>query len=221
MYSVLMKTLKCTYFLRMHQELLYEFLHYPHAHPKNFNWSPLLLPVSTTALDCFTSGIYYTFKPQSQLFLCKLDVMKRDVQFNPVLLELITNTVLHIKLYFIIVVVERTFSNPQVSRDSAFLADEENSLYVLIIKESNDMDLKVVAAEPVRRYVERPNRFHPTPRRFVYVIQRARDTVQIQEHRGQHAGRARRLHMLQTKEEVLDIVEDDPSTSTREIARQI
>ncbi|KAJ8986154.1 hypothetical protein NQ317_005627 [Molorchus minor] len=78
-----------------------------------------------------------------------------------------------------------------------------------------------VAAEPVRRYVERPNRFHPTPRRFVYVIQRARDTVQIQEHRGQHAGRARRLHMLQTKEEVLDIVEDDPSTSTREIARQV
>ncbi|KAJ8981089.1 hypothetical protein NQ317_005486, partial [Molorchus minor] len=64
-------------------------------------------------------------------------------------------------------------------------------------------------------------RFHPTPRRLVYVIQRARDTVQIQEHRGQHAGRARRLHMLQTKEEVLDIVEDDPSTSTREIARQV
>ncbi|KAJ8975501.1 hypothetical protein NQ317_010616 [Molorchus minor] len=79
----------------------------------------------------------------------------------------------------------------------------------------------IVAAEPVRRYVERPNRFHPTPQRFVYAIQRARDTVQIQEHRGQHAGRARRLHMLQTKEEVLDIVEDDPSTSTREIARQV
>ncbi|KAJ8982163.1 hypothetical protein NQ317_013948 [Molorchus minor] len=28
-------------------------------------------------------------------------------------------------------------------------------------------------------------------------------------------------HMLQTEEEVLDIVEDDPSTSTREIARQV
>ncbi|KAJ8978881.1 hypothetical protein NQ317_008496 [Molorchus minor] len=28
-------------------------------------------------------------------------------------------------------------------------------------------------------------------------------------------------HMLQTEEEVLDIVEDDPSTSTREIARQM
>ncbi|KAJ8983982.1 hypothetical protein NQ317_008687 [Molorchus minor] len=32
---------------------------------------------------------------------------------------------------------------------------------------------------------------------------------------------ARPHHMLQTEEEVLDIVEDDPSTSTREIARQI
>ncbi|KAJ8974814.1 hypothetical protein NQ317_010391 [Molorchus minor] len=31
---------------------------------------------------------------------------------------------------------------------------------------------------------------------------------------------ARPHHMLQTEEEVLDIVEDDPSTSTREIARQ-
>ncbi|KAJ8981212.1 hypothetical protein NQ317_014780 [Molorchus minor] len=33
--------------------------------------------------------------------------------------------------------------------------------------------------------------------------------------------RARPHHMLQTEEEVLDIVEDDPSTSTREIARQV
>ncbi|KAJ8965696.1 hypothetical protein NQ317_006499 [Molorchus minor] len=32
---------------------------------------------------------------------------------------------------------------------------------------------------------------------------------------------ARPHHMLQTEEEVLDIVEDDPSTSTREIARQL
>ncbi|KAJ8978051.1 hypothetical protein NQ317_015232 [Molorchus minor] len=32
---------------------------------------------------------------------------------------------------------------------------------------------------------------------------------------------ARPQHMLQTEEEVLDIVEDDPSTSTREIARQV
>ncbi|KAJ8981025.1 hypothetical protein NQ317_002880 [Molorchus minor] len=31
---------------------------------------------------------------------------------------------------------------------------------------------------------------------------------------------ARPHHMLHTEEEVLDIVEDDPSTSTREIARQ-
>ncbi|KAJ8982495.1 hypothetical protein NQ317_019279 [Molorchus minor] len=35
------------------------------------------------------------------------------------------------------------------------------------------------------------------------------------------ARRARPHHMLQTEEEVLDIVEDDPSTSTREIARQV
>ncbi|KAJ8980945.1 hypothetical protein NQ317_001208 [Molorchus minor] len=79
-----------------------------------------------------------------------------------------------------------------------------------------------VAAEASRRYSERfPNRFHPTPRRFVYVTQRARDTGQIQEHRGRHAGRARPRHMLQTEEGILDNVEDDPSTSTREIARQV
>ncbi|KAJ8975112.1 hypothetical protein NQ317_000080 [Molorchus minor] len=40
------------------------------------------------------------------------------------------------------------------------------------------------------------------------------------ERRSVHVGRARPHHMLQT-EEVLDIVEDDPSTSTREIARQV
>ncbi|KAJ8976556.1 hypothetical protein NQ317_014209 [Molorchus minor] len=93
-----------------------------------------------------------------------------------------------------------------------------HKLHLLTLNIQVDIYWKLqVAAEPVRRYVERPNRFHPTPRRFVYVIQRARDTVQIQEHRGQHAGRARRLHMLQTKEEVLDIVEDDPSTSTKKL----
>ncbi|KAJ8976269.1 hypothetical protein NQ317_001908 [Molorchus minor] len=59
------------------------------------------------------------------------------------------------------------------------------------------------------------------PRGDLSVTQRARDTGQIQEHGGQHAGRARRHHMLQTKEEVKDIVEDYPSTSTREIARQV
>ncbi|KAJ8964299.1 hypothetical protein NQ317_000095 [Molorchus minor] len=79
-----------------------------------------------------------------------------------------------------------------------------------------------VAAEAARRYAERfPKRFHPSPRRFVYVTQRARDTGQIQEHRGQHSGRDRALHTLQIEEEILDIVEDDPSTSTRDIARQV
>ncbi|KAJ8978522.1 hypothetical protein NQ317_008591 [Molorchus minor] len=38
----------------------------------------------------------------------------------------------------------------------------------------------------------------------------AKNTVQIQEHRGQHAGQVRPHHMLQTEEEVLDTLEDDP-----------
>ncbi|KAJ8952625.1 hypothetical protein NQ317_005468 [Molorchus minor] len=73
-----------------------------------------------------------------------------------------------------------------------------------------------VAAEPVRRYVERPNRFHPPAEICLCYSTSPRYSTNTRTS-WTTPGRARRLHMLQTKEEVLDIVEDVPSTSTREI----
>uniref|UniRef100_V5GM36 DUF4817 domain-containing protein n=1 Tax=Anoplophora glabripennis TaxID=217634 RepID=V5GM36_ANOGL len=82
------------------------------------------------------------------------------------------------------------------------------------------VDMLLVYGE-CRRYAQKfPRRFHPSAR-FVYLTQRARDTGKLQENRGNHAGRARPLRMMQAEEEILDIVEENPTTSTRKISHQV
>lgn len=79
-----------------------------------------------------------------------------------------------------------------------------------------------IAATASRLYAERfPTRFHPAARRFVYLAQRARDTGCLQEKRGGNAGRPRPQEMLQVEERIMDIVEEDPTTSTRRIAEEL
>ncbi|KAL1510086.1 hypothetical protein ABEB36_004741 [Hypothenemus hampei] len=64
-----------------------------------------------------------------------------------------------------------------------------------------------------------PLRVHPRPAAFVRLIQRARDTGELRENRGRHAGSGRPPQMLEVEEEIINLIEDDPTTSTREIAR--
>ncbi|KAL1488282.1 hypothetical protein ABEB36_015233 [Hypothenemus hampei] len=78
------------------------------------------------------------------------------------------------------------------------------------------------AAAVSRVYSERfPLRAHLRPAAFVRLIQRARDTGELRENRGRHADRGRPPQMLEVEEEIINLIEDDLTTSTREIARQV
>ncbi|CAG9764580.1 unnamed protein product [Ceutorhynchus assimilis] len=72
-----------------------------------------------------------------------------------------------------------------------------------------------------RVYSERfPLRIHPKPAAFVRLIQRARDYGELRENRGRHAGRGRPPQMLAVEEEINNLIDDDPATSSGEIARR-
>lgn len=76
--------------------------------------------------------------------------------------------------------------------------------------------------EAARIYAQRfPNRVHPAPRRFTNVMQRARDFGELQPHRGHGGGRDRQQRILDAEEQVLQIISQDPTRSTREIGRQL
>lgn len=78
------------------------------------------------------------------------------------------------------------------------------------------------AAAASRLYAQLfPLRVHPTPRVFLNVLQRARDTGDLREHRGGHAGRPRRAGNVRIEEDILNLIFQDPTTSTRVIARQL
>lgn len=71
-------------------------------------------------------------------------------------------------------------------------------------------------------YADRfPLRNHPTPRSFLNLIQRARNTGDLREHRGGHAGRGRRPENVHREEQILNLIEEDPTTSTRVVAGQV
>ena len=77
------------------------------------------------------------------------------------------------------------------------------------------------AAAASRLYAERfPLRVHPSPWVIINTIQRARDTGDLRERRGGHAGRPRR-HRNEIEEEVLNLIDEDATTSTRVIGRQL
>lgn len=78
------------------------------------------------------------------------------------------------------------------------------------------------AEEASRIYANKfPNRFHPAPRRFFNVTQRARDTGELQPHYGRDGGPDRLQRILNAEEQVLQLVAEDPSRSTRSIGRQL
>ncbi|XP_023312320.1 anaphase-promoting complex subunit 7-like [Anoplophora glabripennis] len=52
-------------------------------------------------------------------------------------------------------------------------------------------------------------------------FQRARETGKLKKHRGGHAWRPRQRENVQIEDQVLHLIEEDPTRSTREIARQV
>lgn len=78
------------------------------------------------------------------------------------------------------------------------------------------------AAAAARLYAERfPNRVAPTPRRLLAVIQRGRETANLQPQRGIGGGRERLLRVLEVEDDILEMIENNPQLSTREIARHL
>lgn len=78
------------------------------------------------------------------------------------------------------------------------------------------------AAAASRLYAERfPLRIHPTPITITNVVRRARETGDLREHRGGHAGRPRQPGNVQKEQEILNIIDEDPSRSTRDIAYEV
>jgi hypothetical protein len=78
------------------------------------------------------------------------------------------------------------------------------------------------AAAASRQYAERfPERYHPGPQQFINLVQRARDNGNLREHRGGHDERPRPQHMLDVEEDILQMVDEDPTISTRQISNQV
>lgn len=78
------------------------------------------------------------------------------------------------------------------------------------------------AAAAQRLYAERfPNRHAPAATRFVTLVQRARDTGEIRSHRGRDGGPGRPLRVINAEEDILNLVEEDPFLSTRQISRVV
>lgn len=76
------------------------------------------------------------------------------------------------------------------------------------------------AARACRIYRNRfPGRNQPVPRTIVRAVQRGRDTGSVMSQQGSSGGPRR--HLLDEEEAILDLVQENPSTSTRLIARQL
>ncbi|KAJ8986066.1 hypothetical protein NQ317_003360 [Molorchus minor] len=78
------------------------------------------------------------------------------------------------------------------------------------------------AARAAAVYRERyPGRHAPAPRTFVRVCQKLLDTGSVQSCRGQDGGPGRSLRVLNAEQQILNRLEEDPSVSTRTIAREV
>lgn len=72
-----------------------------------------------------------------------------------------------------------------------------------------------------RLYAERfPDRPTPSPQTFTRLIIRARETGSLQTHQGRDGGPGRHRRVLDAEEQILNLADENPSTSTRRIARQ-
>lgn len=73
-----------------------------------------------------------------------------------------------------------------------------------------------------RLYAERfPNRPRPNPQRFTNLIIRARETGHLQTHQGRDGRPGRHRRILDAEKQILNLADENPSTSTRRIARQL
>lgn len=78
------------------------------------------------------------------------------------------------------------------------------------------------AAHARRLYLQRfPDRRIPSERTFLIVVQRGRETGSLTPRRGIGGGRPHRQDGVNVEENILQIVEDDPTVSSREISRQL
>lgn len=78
------------------------------------------------------------------------------------------------------------------------------------------------SAAASRLYAERfPNRIRPNPQRFTTLVIRAREFGVLQPRQGLGGGPGRHQRILDAEEEILNLAEEDPSTSTRRISGQV
>lgn len=83
-------------------------------------------------------------------------------------------------------------------------------------------EVRCNAAAASRLYAERfPGRPRPSPQQFTHLIIRARETGNLQTRQGRDGGPGRHQRILDAEEHVLNLAEENPSISTRRIARQI
>lgn len=100
------------------------------------------------------------------------------------------------------------------------MAHRTNSEYVDMLIIYGEIYQNSAAAS--RLYAERfPNRVTPIPQKFTTLVIRARETGVLQTRQGRGGGPGRHQRILDAEEEVLNLVEEDPSTSTRKISRQV
>lgn len=78
------------------------------------------------------------------------------------------------------------------------------------------------SAAAARLYSQRfPQRYHPGREVFIRLVQRGRESGHLQPRPGQHGGRVRPRHILNIEEEIVNIVEEQPTISTRTLAAQL
>lgn len=100
------------------------------------------------------------------------------------------------------------------------MPNRTNSEYVDMLLIYGEVRQNSAAAS--RLYAQRfPNRITPRPQKFTALVLRARETGVLQTSRGRDGGPGRHQRILDTEVEVLNLVEEDPSTSTRKISRQV
>ncbi|KRT82435.1 hypothetical protein AMK59_4870, partial [Oryctes borbonicus] len=66
-----------------------------------------------------------------------------------------------------------------------------------------------------------PYRQHPDSRTFTSTVHRLRETHGLKQHRGRGGGPKRSDHILYAEDEILEMIEDDPTLSTRVLARRL
>lgn len=95
-----------------------------------------------------------------------------------------------------------------------------NSEYVDMLLIYGEVHQNSAAAS--RLYAERfPNRPRPIPQKFTALVIRARETGVLQTRPGRDGGPGRHQRTLDAEEEILNLVEEDPSSSTRKISRRV